>query len=267
MSPVTESTADNKQREEDDDIGPISGGLSLTDPNPPTKEQIEAEVKTHRILFQEQYKDGVYIGGGPTNLPLDVKVMDQIGPEGAQALSDEIERLKGVNEIRAESERVSAKAVVTKDSVGKMALFDSNPLSDKFIDRNYARDEELRNNAQEVRTDYRSWEIETNQEVSKKTMFNLEAAFGVAAANSIQQGSTPVDSRIYSDPHLETLHGIEADFGLGAACSEEGPCSLEEAFSGQCISTEICAARDTTPLDLSRLGADRAALLMAAGRS
>jgi SpoVK/Ycf46/Vps4 family AAA+-type ATPase len=54
----------SRREEEDeyDDIGHISGGLNLVNPDPPTKEQVEAEVKAHRTLFPEQYKDGKYTG-------------------------------------------------------------------------------------------------------------------------------------------------------------------------------------------------------------
>jgi hypothetical protein len=188
LSPVSESSTESKKVEEDDDdIGPIRGGLSLTDPNPPTQAQIEAEVKTHRELFPEQYKDGKHTGYDITPV---------------------------VNEVKAESEMQTQNAPASRDTVSRFVLFDP------------------------------------------------KSTLGVAAANTIEP--PPSTSQTYADPHLEALHSIEADFGLGAACSEEGPCSLEEAFSGVCLSTEICAARDTTPLDLSRLGSDRAALLMSA---
>jgi hypothetical protein len=178
-----------KLQDEDADFL-MNGALSLTDPNPPTKEQIEAEVKTHKQLFPGQYR-----GGKHTRY--------DISPV--------------VEELRAESEKKTANAPVTKDSLAEMTLFDTA------------------NN------------------------------FGVAAANTNEH--LPPTARTYFDPHMEVLYGIEAEFGISAACSEEGPCSLEEAFSGQCISTEICAARDTTPLDLSRLGSDRAQLLMAMTKS
>lgn len=51
-----------EEDDSDDDMGPISGGINLTNPDPPTKEQVEAELKTHRELFPEQYKDGKYTG-------------------------------------------------------------------------------------------------------------------------------------------------------------------------------------------------------------
>jgi len=46
-----------KPKEEDDlDNYAISGGLSLYDPDPPSKEQIQAELETHKKLFSEQYR-------------------------------------------------------------------------------------------------------------------------------------------------------------------------------------------------------------------
>lgn len=200
LSPDSEEIQ-KKEEESDDDIGFMSGGLSLVDPNPPTKEQIEAELKTHKVLFQEQYKDGVYIG--PTNLS------ERLGSSGVQSLHEAIE------------------------DIGKQKA-DTNALIMESI--------------QSVQTKH-------------ETLFNHAAAFGVASAYGNEP--IPVKTNTYTDQSSERLHSIQEDFGLEAACSMEGgPCSIDEAWSGVCLSTEICAARDTTPLDLSRLG-ERAALLLA----
>jgi hypothetical protein len=191
--------------DDDDDFYVMSGGLSLVDPTPPTKEQIEAEVKTHRVLFQEQYKDGTYVGPN---------LAGKLGPDGAQALKDAIE-----------------------------GIAKSNPREDSM-------EEFMRS----MHADLKKHE----------TLFNHAAAFGVASAYGNEP--TPVKPNTYSDPSSERLHSIEEDFGLQAACSiEGGPCSLDEAWSGDCIGV-TCTARDTAPLDLSRLG-DRAAMLLACSRS
>lgn len=55
------------EEDSDDDMGPISGGINLTNPDPPTKEQVEAEVKMHKKLFPEQYTDGKYVGPSSAN--------------------------------------------------------------------------------------------------------------------------------------------------------------------------------------------------------
>jgi hypothetical protein len=56
-----------EEEDSDDDMGPISGGINLTNPDPPTKEQVEAEVKMHKKLFPEQYTDGKYVGPSSAN--------------------------------------------------------------------------------------------------------------------------------------------------------------------------------------------------------
>jgi SpoVK/Ycf46/Vps4 family AAA+-type ATPase len=53
---------EKSEKEYWDDIGPMSGGLNLVNPDPPTAEQVEAELKAHKQLFPEQYKDGKYTG-------------------------------------------------------------------------------------------------------------------------------------------------------------------------------------------------------------
>lgn len=61
---VIESSSSNElvSLSSDDDMAPISGGINLTNPDPPTPQQVEAELKTHKELFPEQYKDGKYTG-------------------------------------------------------------------------------------------------------------------------------------------------------------------------------------------------------------
>ena len=70
---VTETASNNelvsldKKVEDEDDFGPISGGINLVNPDSPSKEQVEAELKAHRKLFPEQYKDGNYVGPTSAN--------------------------------------------------------------------------------------------------------------------------------------------------------------------------------------------------------
>lgn len=69
-----------KETVEDDDLDdmvPISGGINLINPDPPTKEQVEAELKTHKQLFPEQYKDGTYAGILPSTLAIREQYLDK----------------------------------------------------------------------------------------------------------------------------------------------------------------------------------------------
>lgn len=229
LSPVSEETQ-KKEEESDDDIGPMSGGLSLVDPNPPTKEQIEAELKTHKVLFQEQYKDGVYIG--PARY-------DNAHKFDAQKWAEIRGDSKALVELKKESEEKLKERAEIVDLVKNP--FDKIGVIPDFLT-------------------HKSRIAEKHE-----TLFNHAAAFDVASA----YGNEPIPAKTntYTDQSSERLHSIQEDFGLEAACSMEGgPCSIDEAWSGVCLSTEICAARDTTPLDLSRLG-ERAALLLASSRS
>jgi nucleoside-triphosphatase THEP1 len=51
-----------KVEEKDEDDFLFSGGSTCMNQDPPSKEQVEAELKAHRKLFPEQYADGKYTG-------------------------------------------------------------------------------------------------------------------------------------------------------------------------------------------------------------
>ncbi len=76
------------KREQDDiyEIGVISGGLTLVNPDPPSAEQIAAEVTTHKVLFKDQYDKDEYAGPRevPQNSPLFVNFVQEYAVETSE---------------------------------------------------------------------------------------------------------------------------------------------------------------------------------------